>query len=87
MGEARQEYQRVLGMEEGCLEAQEGLMDCGRDTGDRNNIELEHTFWLKASEGMEEEVLKKEKTRKDQMCSWLYRQEYYYYYLAPLFLF
>ena len=39
--EAGQEYERVVAMEEGCLEAQEGLRHCRQETGERNCIELE----------------------------------------------
>ena len=39
--EAGQEYERVVAMEEGCLEAQEGLRHCRQETGDRNISELE----------------------------------------------
>ena len=46
VGEAGQEYERVVGMEEGCQEAQEGLRDCKQETGDLNHIELNHTFWF-----------------------------------------
>ena len=34
MGEAGQEYERVVGMEEGCQEAEEGLRDCRQKTGE-----------------------------------------------------
>ena len=44
VGEAMQEYERVEGMKEGCLEAQEGLMDCGLDTGDINATQGEYLF-------------------------------------------
>ena len=33
VGEAKQEYERVLGMEEGCQEAVEGLKACRQETG------------------------------------------------------
>ena len=35
VGEAGQEYERVVGMEKGCKEAEEGLRDCKLKTGDR----------------------------------------------------
>ena len=77
VGEAGQEYEMVVGMDEECQEAREGLRDCRQETGDKNHIELHRNLWLKASKGMELEVPEKVKTRKDQMCSWLFRQEYY----------
>ena len=36
--EAGQEYERVVAMEEGCQEAQEGLRLCRQETGERNCI-------------------------------------------------
>ena len=36
--EAGQEYERVVAMEEGCQEAQEGLRHCRQETGERNCI-------------------------------------------------
>ena len=38
--EAGQEYERVLGMEEGCQEAEEGLRDCRPNSGDRKILSL-----------------------------------------------
>ena len=40
VAEAGQEYERVVCMEEGCKEAQEGLRDCKQETGELNNKEL-----------------------------------------------
>ena len=40
--EAGQEYERVVGMDKGCQEAQEGLRHCRQETGDRNISELEN---------------------------------------------
>ena len=34
VAEAGQEYERVVGMEEGCKEAQKGLRDCPQETGE-----------------------------------------------------
>ena len=49
VGEAGQEYQRVVAMEEGCQEAQEGLRDCRQETGEQNHKELEIFCLFKAS--------------------------------------
>ena len=35
VGEAIKEYEKVVGMEKGCKEAEEGLRDCKLKTGDR----------------------------------------------------
>ena len=40
VGDAKQEYERVVRMEEGCKEAQEGLRDCRQETGELNNKKL-----------------------------------------------
>ena len=48
VGEAGQEYEKVVAMEEGCQEAQEGLAYCRQETGDRNISELENKyFWFR----------------------------------------
>ena len=40
VGQAGQEYERVVGMEEGCKEAEEGLRDCRLNSGDRKILSL-----------------------------------------------
>ena len=49
MGEAGQEYQRVVAMEEGCQEAEEGLRDCKQETGGQNHKEMDTFCLFKAS--------------------------------------
>ena len=66
VGEARQEYERVVGMEEGCKEAQEGLRDCKQETGDLNYIYVEHLvlilgFIIRGGEGTGTERKNKKK--------------------------
>ena len=70
VGEAMQEYERVVGMEEGCQEAQEGLRYCRQETGDGIHMELEHMFGLRPHKGTKESCKKEpEKTKCLHHCT------------------